>query len=104
MQRLPYVVVTNPHIKEVYNLYFSAFELFRKIREIKTLEDNDELCKAISQALKTHLTVIPKLSMGILECGELMDPAELDQFMNIILKSVIYFHQTQPIDFNADAT
>ncbi|KAI0834154.1 alpha-ketoacid dehydrogenase kinase [Hypoxylon sp. FL0890] len=89
MQRLPYVVVTNPHISDVYELYYTAFDTFRRIREIKTLEDNDHLCKEISKMLRAHLTVIPKLAMGILECSGLMPAAELDHFMNTILRSRI---------------
>ncbi|KAK3359742.1 branched-chain alpha-ketoacid dehydrogenase [Lasiosphaeria hispida] len=89
MQRLPYVVVTNSHVNEVYDLYYNAFDTFRKIREIKTLEDNDQLCKTIRTTLKAHLTVIPKLAMGILECSGLMEAKELDRFMNTILKSRI---------------
>lgn len=88
MQRLPWVVVTNPHMKAVYDLYYNAFDTFRKIKEVKTLEDNDKMCDIISQNLKSHLTVIPKLAMGILECGGLMDPNDLDKFMNTILRSV----------------
>ena len=88
MQQLPYVVVTNPHISQVYDLYYNAFDQFRKLKEIKTLEDNDRLCEIISHNLKGHLTVIPKLAMGILECRGLMDPRDLDKFMNTILRSV----------------
>jgi len=88
MQQLPYVVVTNPHISEVYELYYNAFDMFRKVKEIKTLEDNDAFCKTISQMLKAHQAVIPKLMMGTLESSGLMDPAELDKFMNTILKAV----------------
>ncbi|OTB14047.1 hypothetical protein K445DRAFT_76175 [Daldinia sp. EC12] len=89
MQRLPYVVVTNPHISDVYELYYTAFDTFRRIREVKTLEDNEHLCKEISKMLRAHLTVIPKLAMGILECSGLMPAAELDHFMNTILRSRI---------------
>ncbi|KAF4585522.1 pyruvate dehydrogenase kinase [Ophiocordyceps camponoti-floridani] len=89
MQRLPYAVVTNNHINDVYNLYCHAFDTFRKLPEVKTLDDNDRLCEVISQTLKGHLTVIPKLAMGILECGGLMDPLYLDSFMNTILRSRI---------------
>lgn len=94
MQQLPYVVVTNPHISDVYNMYYNAFDVFRKFKEIKTLEDNDKLCAVISENLKGHLTVIPKLTMGMLECGDLMDPAELEKFMNTILKSVSRRHSS----------
>jgi len=88
MQQLPYVVATNPHINEVYDLYYNAFETFRRVREIKTLEDNDEFCENISQNLRAHLTVIPKLAMGVLECHGLMPREKLDKFMNTILRSV----------------
>ncbi|KAK0739733.1 branched-chain alpha-ketoacid dehydrogenase [Apiosordaria backusii] len=89
MQKLPYVVVTNKHFNEVYDLYYTAFDTFRKVREVKTLEDNDRLCATIRTMLNAHLTVIPKLAMGILECNGLKDAAELDKFMNTILRSRI---------------
>ncbi len=88
MQTLPYVVVTNPHISQVYELYYKAFESLRRVREIKTLEDNDNFCKKISQTLQEHLTVIPKLAMGVLECRDLMRPEDMDKFMNTVLRSV----------------
>ncbi|KXX73449.1 [Pyruvate dehydrogenase (acetyl-transferring)] kinase 2, mitochondrial [Madurella mycetomatis] len=89
MQILPYKVVTNQHMNEVYDLYYTAFDTFRRVREIKSLEDNDHFCKTIRQMLKAHLTVIPKLAMGVLECNDMMDPSELDKFMNTILRSRI---------------
>ncbi|KAF7890449.1 hypothetical protein EAF00_008764 [Botryotinia globosa] len=89
MQTLPYVVVTNPHMSQVYELYYKAFESFRRVREIKTLDDNDKLCKIISSTLQEHLTVIPKLAMGVLECRDLMNPSDMDKFMNTILRSRI---------------
>ncbi|KAG4435132.1 hypothetical protein IFR05_009397 [Cadophora sp. M221] len=89
MQTLPYVVVTNPHISQVYELYYKAFESLRRVREIKTLEDNEKFCKKISQTLQEHLTVIPKLAMGVLECRDLMKPEDMDKFMNTILRSRI---------------
>jgi len=88
MQTLPYVVVTNPQISQVYELYYKAFESLRRVREIKTLEDNDRFCKKISETLQEHLTVIPKLAMGVLECRDLMNPEDMDKFMNTILRSV----------------
>lgn len=88
MQRLPYVVVTNPHISDVYDLYYSAFDMFRRVKEIKTLDENERFCQDIARMLRAHLTVIPKLAMGILECRGLMPQEELDVFMNTILKSV----------------
>src|SRR5436305_13141239 len=67
MQTLPYGVVTNPHISHVYELYYKAFETLRRVKEIKTLEDNEQFCAILSQTLQEHLSVIPKLSVGVLE-------------------------------------
>jgi len=89
MQRLPYVVVTNPHVSDVYELYYSAFDTLRRTREIKTLEDNEKFCEQLGQLLRGHLSVIPKLTMGMLECSGLMPADELDKFMNVILRSRI---------------
>lgn len=91
MQTLPFVVVTNPHMSHVYELYYKAFEKLRKIREIKTAEENEQYCKMISETLQEHLTVIPRLAMGVLECQDLMRPEEIDKFMNTLLRSVRLF-------------
>ena len=88
MQTLPFVVVTNPHMSHVYDLYYKAFETLRRIREIKSVEDNEQYCKVISQTLQEHLTVIPRLAMGVLECRDLMSSEEMDKFMNTLLRSV----------------
>ena len=88
MQTLPFVVVTNPHMSHVYDLYYKAFESLRKISEIKTVEDNDRYCALISQTLQEHLTVIPRLAMGVIECQDMMQPEVLDKFMNTLLRAV----------------
>lgn len=89
MQTLPYVVVTNQHISHVYELYYKAFDILRRVPEINTTEDNDRYCKLIQNTLKEHLTVIPRLAMGVLECQGLMKPEETDKFMNTMLRARI---------------
>lgn len=88
MQTLPYVVVSNPHISHVYELYYKAFDALRKVRQITTVEANEEYCQLVGSTLQEHLTVIPRLATGILECRELMRPEQTDSFMNTLLKSV----------------
>ncbi|KAL1956845.1 hypothetical protein VTO42DRAFT_6795 [Malbranchea cinnamomea] len=89
MQKLPYVVVTNPHLSHVYELYYKAFERFRSVPEIKSLEDNDRYCDILRRTLKEHLTVIPNLAMGVIECQDLVKPEEMDRFMNTMLRARI---------------
>ena len=88
MQTLPYVVVTNPHMSLVYELYYKAFETLRRIKEIKTVGDNDKYCAIIGETLREHLSVIPTLAMGVLECQDLMRRQEMDKFMDTTLRSV----------------
>ncbi len=92
MQTLPYVVVTNPHLSHVYDLYYKAFETLRRFREIRTVEENEQYCAVIKRTLQEHLTVIPRLAMGVLECQDLMRPEEMDKFMNTLLRSVCSGH------------
>ena len=88
MQKLPYVVVTNPHLSLVYELYYKSFENFRRVPDIKTVKDNDMYCKIISESLKEHLAVIPNLVKGVLECQDLVEPDVMDNFVNSMLRAV----------------
>lgn len=89
IQTLPYVVVANPHLAHVYELYHRAFERFRRVREIRSLEDNDRYCNLLEETLTEHATVIPRLAIGMLEVQGLMKPEETDRFMNTMLRSRI---------------
>lgn len=88
MQKLPYVVLQNQHLLHVYDLYYKAFDRFRKVNEIRTLDDNDRFCKTLKEALKDHLTVIPRLAMGVLEVQGRMNAEATDKFMDTMLRSV----------------
>ena len=88
MQSLPYAVVTNPHMSHVYELYYNAFEAFRKARPVKSVRDNDEYCVLVKKLLEDHLTIIPRLAMGVLECRDLMPAEEIDKLMYTLLRSV----------------
>ncbi|KAG0250539.1 hypothetical protein BG011_008264 [Mortierella polycephala] len=88
-QNLPFIVGTNPHIELVYDLYWQAFEKLSKVPEIKTLEENDAFCDMIKALLNDHLVVIPQLALGIMECSKHIPTAQVDQFMNKMLRSRI---------------
>ncbi|KAK5695255.1 putative protein kinase [Elasticomyces elasticus] len=89
MQTLPYSALTNEHISHVYEAYYRAFETFRKVPEVRTLDDNDRFCEVLKTTLKEHLTVIPRLAMGILEIQDSVSGDECDRFMNTLLRSRI---------------
>ncbi|KAK4969843.1 putative protein kinase [Elasticomyces elasticus] len=89
MQTLPYTALTNPHISHVYELYYLAFEKLRKVPEVRTLGDNDALCTVIKECLREHLSVIPRLAMGVLEIEGIIKSSERDLFMRTLLRSRI---------------
>ncbi|KAJ2774257.1 [Pyruvate dehydrogenase (acetyl-transferring)] kinase 2, mitochondrial [Coemansia nantahalensis] len=88
-QFLPYIAGTNPHLKMVYDLYWRAFDEFRKFPAIKTLDDNRRFCDNMKKNLLEHSQVIPQLGMGVSECAELVGQDEIDLFMNQMLVSRI---------------
>ncbi|KAF1945535.1 alpha-ketoacid dehydrogenase kinase [Clathrospora elynae] len=89
IQTLPYVVVANPHLAHVYESYLRAFERFRRVPEIRSLEDNEKYCKVLEETLTEHATVIPRLAIGVLEVRGLMKAEETDKFMTTMLRSRI---------------
>jgi pyruvate dehydrogenase kinase 2/3/4 len=91
MQTLPYIVVSNQNLSHVYELYYRAFERFRRISEVRSIQDNDRFCKIIKETLTEHLTVIPKLAMGVLEIQDYMLPEATDKFVTTMLRSVRFF-------------
>jgi pyruvate dehydrogenase kinase 2/3/4 len=89
MQKLPYVVVTNPHMSDVYDLYSSAFEILHSVPPINTVAENDAFCETVRMTLEDHLTVIPSLGTAVIECRDSVSPGVIDNFMNAMLRSVI---------------
>lgn len=75
-------------MSHVYNLYYSAFDVLRRISEIKSVEDNDRFCKIVQDTLRNHLSAIPRLVMGVLECQDNMEPEATDLLMSTLLRSV----------------
>lgn len=88
-QQLPFIVGTNPHIQLVYDLYWVAFEKFRKVPPIETPEDNVAYCELLRSLLRDHLVVIPQLALGISECAHHIPSSHANHFMNTMLRSRI---------------
>lgn len=88
METPPYVVVTNSHISHVYELYYKVFETLRRVLKIKTVDDKDRYCILVCETLSEHLTVIPRLAIGVLECQDLMSPEDINKLMNTFLRFV----------------
>ncbi|PWN47333.1 hypothetical protein IE53DRAFT_390537 [Violaceomyces palustris] len=89
LQALPFVVMTNKHLEDVYNKYWSAFETLRRFPHVRTMDDNERFCALLKRLLEDHLTIIPSLTIGIVESSHHLPPNQLDKFMERMLRSRI---------------
>ncbi|KAJ3722915.1 alpha-ketoacid dehydrogenase kinase N-terminal domain-containing protein [Lentinula raphanica] len=89
LQKLPYIVVTQEGIAKVYELYWSAFEKFRKYPPITNIKENEAFCEFLGGLLDEHATVIPNLSLGMTLSSPYLPPDDLDSFMRRMLVSRI---------------
>lgn len=91
LQTLPFGVVNNFHLAQIYESYYHLFNAFRKIPHISTVAENDEFCKTISALLDQHVFNLSHLMMGALELSILktLPQDELDNFMSSMLRSRI---------------
>ncbi|CCH42653.1 pyruvate dehydrogenase kinase isozyme 1,mitochondrial [Wickerhamomyces ciferrii] len=92
LQDLPFNVVNNFHLAKVYESYYDIFDRFRKIPQIKTIQDNNEFCKTLENVLTDiNLLNLPNLMMGALECRILdaMPPNQLDELVSSLLRARI---------------
>lgn len=91
LQKLPFGAVSNHHLVKVYETYYNIFEIFRKIKPITTLEENDLFCQSLAKMLTDNVLSLPHLIMGSLEISvlQLMTREQLDDFMSATLRARI---------------
>ncbi|EMG49957.1 PKP2 Pyruvate dehydrogenase complex kinase 2 [Candida maltosa Xu316] len=91
LQTLPFGVVNNFHLAQIYESYYHSFNAFRKIPKIHTIEENNKFCKTLSSLLDDHVFNLSHLMMGALEVAiaESLPQKELDSFMSTMLRSRI---------------
>ncbi|KIJ70536.1 hypothetical protein HYDPIDRAFT_172332 [Hydnomerulius pinastri MD-312] len=89
LQSLPYLVVTQEGVAKVYELYWSAFEKFRRFPQVTNLAENEAFCEFLEGVLDEHAPVIPSLSLGLSLSSPHLPPDSLDSFMRRMLVSRI---------------
>ncbi|KAF7301683.1 Protein-serine/threonine kinase [Mycena indigotica] len=89
MQKLPFIVVAQGEVAKVYELYWSAFEKFRRYPPITTTDENDAFCGFLTDILREHWAVIPNLSLGLSLASPHLSADVLDSFMRRMLISRI---------------
>ncbi|KAF9204144.1 hypothetical protein BGZ59_001249 [Podila verticillata] len=90
IQRLPFIVGTNPYIKRVYKLYYDSFQAITACGdEIRDKEDLDRFAAVLQGLVESHADVIPMLSQGFLECKKYMNKPDIKTFLDEMIRSRI---------------
>lgn len=90
IQNLPFIIGTNPYIKRVYRLYYDSFQALTAFQEdIRDKEDLDRFAEVLRGLVESHADVIPMLSQGFLECKKYMNTADIQTFLDEMIRSRI---------------
>ncbi|CAK5275514.1 unnamed protein product [Mycena citricolor] len=89
MQALPYIVMTQEGVDEVYEMYWTAFDKLRRYPPITTFAENIKFCSSLSDVLQEHSTVIPNLALGLSLASPHLSADALDSFLRRMLISRI---------------
>ncbi|KAF8974984.1 hypothetical protein BGZ46_009533 [Entomortierella lignicola] len=89
-QKLPFIVGTNPYIKQVYKLYYDSFQtITASPEEIKDKEGLDRFAALLQGLVASHADVIPMLSQGFLECQKYMQKDDIKKYLDSVIRSRI---------------
>ncbi|GMH33368.1 hypothetical protein BSKO_01202 [Bryopsis sp. KO-2023] len=92
LQFLPYIFVTNPHIKRVYNAYKSAFQRLIECERITTMSQNEDFAGLLRRLVDEHTPMLDSLASGVRDCRNKRHTGEhlqLDRFLEGMLRSRI---------------
>ncbi|KAJ2784170.1 hypothetical protein H4R18_001297 [Coemansia javaensis] len=87
--RLPFIVGTNPHIAQVYNHYYEAFDRLHAFAPIADLDAEWEFTRTLERQTQLLADVIPKIAQGFLECKQYMPREERTAFISDLIRSRI---------------
>lgn len=91
LRNLPYIVVSNPNIRRIYNNYQHSLSTLLpwQGRTISSLEDEIRFTEVLAELVQTHTDTIPILARGFLECRKYISPAEVTRFLDSHLRARI---------------
>jgi len=91
LRNLPYIVVSNPNIRKIYNNYQHSLSTLLpwQGRTISSLDDEIRFTEVLAELVQTHTDTIPILARGFLECRKYISAAEVTQFLDEHLRARI---------------
>ena len=69
LQALPFVVMTNKHLEDVYNKYWAAFETLRRFPHIRSIDDNERFVALLKRLLEDQYVAPPPTHPDTVICG-----------------------------------
>ncbi|CAO3612279.1 unnamed protein product [Cunninghamella echinulata] len=88
-QTLPFIVGTNPYIKEIYKLYYDSFEMLEPYSHSKNDANDMEYAEKLKDLVERHTDNIPTLARGFLECKQYMNNHDMATFLDDMIKARI---------------
>lgn len=106
MRQLPYLIVLNPSISQIYSIYFNSFRVVSQTKPPKTIEENAEFVEILDQLVQAHSDTIPILSRGFHEARQYISMEESSKILDTHLRARIgtrliaehHIALTNPID------
>ncbi|KAL8644544.1 MAG: hypothetical protein Q9226_007709 [Calogaya cf. arnoldii] len=91
LRNLPFIVVSNPHIAQIYNNYVHSLSTLLPYQErrISNLEDEIQFTEVMADLVQTHSNTIPTLARGFLECRRYISPGDVTRFLDEHLRARI---------------
>lgn len=103
---MPYLVVLNPHISQIYSIYYNSFSILSQTKPPKTLEENQKVVEVLKHLVQTHTDTIPVLARGFHEARSYISLEESSYILDAHLRARIgtrllaehHIALTDPID------
>ncbi|RUP47886.1 putative mitochondrial pyruvate dehydrogenase kinase [Jimgerdemannia flammicorona] len=88
-QKLPFIVVTNPYIKNVYKLYYDSFDIIASSPEVTDEISDGKFAEMLKDLVDRHADNIPTLARGFQECKKYINPKDMTSFLDDMIKARI---------------
>ncbi|KAJ2232986.1 hypothetical protein IWW45_004542 [Coemansia sp. RSA 485] len=85
-QQLPYIVNLNPHINEVYKIYYGNFEESRKFPMVQSTRDQEQFVDMLARQSRVLRDIMPDIARGFYECQRYFGTDERSRFLDQLIK------------------
>lgn len=85
IQNLPFIVVCNPHMQKIYQIYLHSFDHIVDYPPINSMYDNSLFGEMLSELFDGHSNVVPELARALRDvqrCSSPAQQADMQQFLD----------------------